>query len=196
MQSTLVLNASYEPLGVVNSQRAINLILAEKAMSVDDSEQIIHGSRLSINVPYVIRMNYFIKKSHNTKDVPFSRRGVLVRDNYRCAYCGKRNTDNITIDHIVPRSKGGQHSWENCVASCLKCNSHKKDSTLSESGLILRFKPSTPNMYSSLLLRVMHHPPAFKAWSNYVFMYAPTLKGYFQMQEVNNPEIAEYLMQS
>ena len=189
MQSTLVLNASYEPLGVVPSQRAINLILAEKAMSIDDSEHVIHGATMSINVPYVIRMNYFIRKTHITKDVPFSRRGVLVRDNFRCAYCGKRNTDNMTIDHIIPKSKGGRHSWDNCVTSCLKCNGHKKDNTLAESGLTLRIKPTVPNVYSGILLRVLNYPPAFEAWSNYVFMYSPDLKEYFKAQGMVHKDI-------
>lgn len=193
MQSTLVLNASYEPLSVVSSARAISLILANKAMSVDDSDTKWRSSRAEISVPYVIRMNYFIKRNHVSKEVPFSRHGVLVRDNYRCAYCGKRNTSEMTIDHIIPKSKGGQHSWENCVTSCLKCNSHKKDHTLAQSGLKLRIKPTMPNVYSSFLLRVIHHPPAFQAWSNYVFMYSPDLKERFKNTDSVNYSIEHLL---
>lgn len=193
MQSTLVLNASYEPLSVVSSSRAINLILANKAMSVDDSETIWRSTKNEINVPYVIRMNYFIKRSKSPREVPFSRHGVLVRDNYRCGYCGKRNTDNMTIDHIIPKSKGGQHSWENCVTSCLKCNAHKKDSTLAQSGLKLRIKPIMPNVYSSFLLKVINHPPAFQAWSSYVFMYSPDLKEHFKNTDSINYNIAHLI---
>ena len=193
MQSTLVLNASYEPLGIVSSSRAINLILSEKAMSVDDSQTVWHYSNGEVTVPYVIRMNYFIKKNYNSKEVPFTRKGVLVRDNYRCAYCGKRNTDEMTIDHIIPRSKGGKHSWDNCVTSCLKCNAHKKDSPLHESGLKLRIKPIAPSLYSAFLLRVINQPVAFESWSNYIFMYSPDLKEDFKTNESINHHIAHLL---
>lgn len=193
MQSTLVLNASYEPLSIVNAGRAINLILSEKAMSVDDSETMWRSAKDEIAVPYVIRMNYFIKRTNNLKEVPFSRHGVLVRDNYRCAYCGKRNTDSMTIDHIIPKSKGGKHSWDNCVASCLKCNAHKKDMTLAASGLKLRIKPTMPNIYSSFLMRVINQPQAFQSWSNYVFMYSPELKERFKTTDSINYNIAHLL---
>lgn len=160
-------------MNIVSSQRAINLILAGKALSIDDSEHVMRGSTTTMNIPYVIRMNYFIKKATQFKDVPFSRKGVMVRDNYRCAYCGKTAT---TIDHIVPKSKGGLNSYENCVACCFKCNSSKGHKNLYETEHKLLIKPSKPNLYSSFLLRAVHQEDVYKSWSSYIFMYAPDLE--------------------
>lgn len=179
MKSTLILNASYEPLGIVQARRAVNLILAEKAVSIDDSLTMCSSTSNAIPIPYVIKMNYFIKKVHATKEVPFSRKGVLVRDNYRCAYCGKRSVEKMTVDHIIPRSRGGKHSWDNCVASCLKCNGYKKDHLLHEIDMKIMTKPTVPSLYSGMLLKAINYPQVFESWSNYVFMYSPDLKRYF-----------------
>lgn len=176
MQSILVLNASYEPLSIVSAQRAVNLLYANKAVALDESDRLWHSSKTTLVLPYVIKMNYYVKKAINTKEVPFSRKGVLVRDNYRCAYCTKRAD---TIDHVIPKSRGGQNTYNNAVACCLKCNSKKADSLLSEVDMELTFRPVAPSLYSSFLLKAVNDTEAFASWATYVFMYQPNLKEHF-----------------
>jgi 5-methylcytosine-specific restriction endonuclease McrA len=176
MKSTLVLNASYEPMSIVSGYRGVNLVLQGKAVSIDDSSLIIRSPELEIAVPYVIKLNYYVNTPPVRTRIPFSRRGIMARDGNKCVYCGKTAT---TIDHIIPKSKGGENTYQNCVASCIKCNSHKKDLTLNESGLKLRHQPYEPSVFTSILFKAMHDEEMFNSWANYVFMYQPNLKDSF-----------------
>lgn len=178
MLSTLVLNATYEPMSIVSCFRAVNLILVNKAVSVDDSSKVVRSARVEMPLPHVVKLNYYVKKAHQHSVVPFSRRGVLVRDNFECVYCGRKAE---TIDHVVPKSSPffGDNSYENCVASCFQCNSKKGNKTLKEAGYILPRKPETPSFYSSFLLKAGAGSESFKAWSEYVFMFQPALKDVF-----------------
>lgn len=169
-------------MNIVSSYRAINLILAGKAVSLDDSEHVVRGNQMEIKTPYVIKMNYFIKKATQFKEVPFSRKGVFVRDNYKCAFCGKHAD---TIDHIVPKSKGGLNTYENCVACCFRCNSSKANKHLSETNHKLLIKPTKPNLYSSFLLRSLDEESVYKSWSSYIFMYEPELESHFKLVMAN-----------
>lgn len=178
MKSTLVLNASYQPMSVVSGYRGVSLVLNEKAVSVDDSDFILRSSDFQIAVPYVIKLNYFVKVPPIHTRTPFSRKGIMVRDNYKCAYCGKTAD---TIDHVIPKSKGGANTYDNCVASCTKCNSYKSNRSLNESGLVLRHAPYEPNVFTSILFKAMHDEEMFTSWSNFVFLYQPSLKESFDM---------------
>jgi 5-methylcytosine-specific restriction endonuclease McrA len=173
MKSTLVLNASYEPMSIVNGHRGVNLVLSGKATSLDDSPEALHSNSLIIPVPYVIKLNYFVKRPQLHKPLPFSKKGVMVRDGYKCAYC-KSKAD--TIDHIIPRSKGGENSYLNCVASCIKCNSYKRDRFLKETGMTLHHNPYEPSIFNSFLFKVMHDEHMFQSWSTYIYMFAPAVK--------------------
>lgn len=177
MQSILVLNASYEPLSIVSAYRGLNLIYSNKAVALDESDKIWHSAETSINLPYVIKMNYYVKKKINTKDVPFSRKGVLVRDNHKCAYCFKNAT---TIDHVIPKSRGGLNTYNNAVACCLRCNSKKADFLLEEIGMKLKITPSAPSLYSSFLIKAINDTTVYSSWSNYIFMYQPDLQKHFE----------------
>lgn len=146
MHRTLLLNASFEPLCVVSIRRAVVLVLKEKAEVVARNGAEIHAERLSIPVPSVIRLTHFVRVPHRNR-VPLSRRAVFARDGHRCQYCN-RAAENI--DHVVPRSRGGTHSWENVVASCRACNSRKEDRLPSEVGFRLHRPPKAP--HSSLWL--------------------------------------------
>ncbi|MEZ2372326.1 HNH endonuclease [Arthrobacter sp. RCC_34] len=137
---TLVLNAGYEPLAVVTFRRALVLVLAGKASVVSEGGEPVVGPREVLGRPSVILLNRYIRPRHNVVST-VSRRGVLRRDGHRCGYCGKAAH---TIDHILPRSRGGRDSWENLVACCLKCNNTKGDHTPSEMGWRLRFSPRPP----------------------------------------------------
>jgi 5-methylcytosine-specific restriction endonuclease McrA len=139
---TLVLNAGYEPLGVVSFKRALILVLNQKATVLSGaSEQMVHSARGSYELPRVILLSRYVRVP-NSRQVPLSRRGVLRRDSNQCAYC-KRAAN--TIDHVQPKSRGGQDTWENLVACCLKCNNIKGDKTLQELGWELGFTPRMPS---------------------------------------------------
>ncbi|MEY4451653.1 MAG: hypothetical protein RLZZ380_774 [Actinomycetota bacterium] len=138
---TLVLNAGYEPLGVVSFKRALILVLNEKATVLAGSEEhLIHSARSALALPSVILLSRYVRVP-TARKIPVTRRGVLRRDSWRCAYCAKPAN---TIDHVQPKSKGGADSWENLVACCLKCNNAKGDKTLSEIGWTLGFQPKMP----------------------------------------------------
>jgi len=136
----LVLNATYEPLCVVPIRRAVVLVLKEKAEVVHHNGGALHSERMSFAIPSVIRLKYVVRVPYRAR-VSLSRRAVFVRDNFTCQYCG-RTAENV--DHVVPRSKGGTHTWDNVVAACKRCNSTKEDKTPQQAGLKLRSKPSAP----------------------------------------------------
>ncbi len=137
---TLVLNAGYEPLAVVSFRRAIVLVLAGKATVVADTGAPVVGSTVTLPRPSVILLGRYVRLPHG-RVVPVSRRGVLRRDGHRCAYCQGHAT---TVDHIVPRSRGGSDTWENLVACCVRCNNGKGNRTPEEKGWPLRVRPYAP----------------------------------------------------
>ncbi|HEV7951069.1 MAG TPA: HNH endonuclease [Glaciihabitans sp.] len=140
MNRSLVLNASYEPLGVVSARRALILVMCGKASSIADSGVVMHSATLDMDAPSVILLNQY----HHIprRAVPLTRRALLERDRHTCAYC-QRHGD--TIDHVLPRSRGGQHAWDNVVVACFKCNNKKSDLLLSELGWKLSYIPKAPD---------------------------------------------------
>ncbi|MBF4571265.1 HNH endonuclease [Herbiconiux sp. VKM Ac-1786] len=139
---TLVLNAGYEPLGVVSFKRALVLVLNDKArVLARDAEHPVHGIATDFDRPAVILLTRYVRVPTN-RMMPVSRRGVLRRDSQRCGYCGASAS---TIDHVQPRSRGGKDTWENLVACCLRCNNVKGDRTPAEMGWSLRFAPRMPH---------------------------------------------------
>lgn len=138
---TLVLNAGYEPLSVVSDRRALILVLGGKASVLEaDLENPLCSVNAEFARPRVILLRRYVKMPM-VRRTPVSRRGVLRRDDHRCAYCGKFAN---TVDHVMPRSRGGRDSWENLVACCLECNNIKGDRTPAEVGWKLRWEPSAP----------------------------------------------------
>lgn len=137
----LLLNATHEPLAVVTGRRALILILAGKAESVEDRiAAAARSERLVVQIPAVVRLNRYVRVPYRPA-TSVTRAGVLRRDARSCAYCGAKGD---TIDHVIPRSRGGKHSWENCVACCSRCNTRKADRLLEELGWQLPFKPGPP----------------------------------------------------
>jgi 5-methylcytosine-specific restriction endonuclease McrA len=160
MGRALVLNASYEPLGVVASRRAVVLVLADKADVVHDTGRCLHSVRLQVAVPSVIRLRYLVKVPYQRR-VNLSRRAVLFRDGRRCQYCGR---DADSIDHVVPRSRGGTHAWENVVAACRRCNLAKGNHLLGETSMTLHRQPAAPKHLSWLAVTVERVPEQWKPY--------------------------------
>ena len=146
----LVLNATYEPLCVVSVRRAVVLVLKEKAEVLHATDQELHSEREAFAIPSVIRLTYFVKVPFRAR-AALNRRAVFARDGHRCQYCGA-HAENI--DHVVPRSKGGEHVWENVVAACRPCNTKKEDRLLHEVGLKLRRQPAAPKELTWIIVAV------------------------------------------
>ncbi len=137
----LVLNANYEPINVCDMRRAIGLLLAEKAILVQDGRGEIRSVNSIVPRPSVIRLQKMITRPRQT--LKMTRREIFRRDNFTCQYCGRRNTD-LTVDHVTPRHMGGKHIWTNVVAACPACNHHKGGRTVEEAGMHLIRHPSEP----------------------------------------------------
>jgi 5-methylcytosine-specific restriction endonuclease McrA len=157
----LLLNASFEPLCVVSSRRAVVLVLKDKAEIVHRNGAEFRSERRCVPVPSVIRLMHFVRVPFRST-APLSRRAVFARDHHRCQYCGS-NAENL--DHVVPRSRGGTHSWDNVVASCRSCNSRKEDRLLAECGMKLRRSPGAPHATTSLIASA---GPIDPTWQQYL----------------------------
>jgi 5-methylcytosine-specific restriction endonuclease McrA len=156
---TLVLNAGYEPLAVVSFKRALMLVMNDKAVVVEHVENDpVWGTGGRYERPAVIILTRYVRVPGGRR-VPVTRRGVLRRDAHRCAYCGKAAS---TIDHVQPRSRGGQDTWENLVACCLRCNNVKGDRTPQEMGWALRFQPRPPHGTAWLVRGVERAQPQWE----------------------------------
>ncbi len=139
--SVLVLNQNYEPLNVCNARRAFTLLDRGKAEIVEESERLLRSVARAFRVPSVIRMVYYIKRPRPVARL--SRREVFARDGFACQYCGLR-THDLTLDHVLPRHRGGRHTWENLVSACTPCNHRKAGRTPDEARMRLRKRPGRP----------------------------------------------------
>jgi 5-methylcytosine-specific restriction endonuclease McrA len=139
--NVLVLNLDYQPLNVCNVRRAVVLLAKQKATVLEHNGHLVTSARLIQHSPSVIKLAYHIKRPRPV--VKMTRKEVLQRDDHTCQYCGKRAHD-LTLDHVIPRHRGGQHTWENVVAACKGCNHRKGGRTLNESHMTLRRSPFRP----------------------------------------------------
>jgi 5-methylcytosine-specific restriction endonuclease McrA len=140
MGRALVLNATDSPLAVVPARRAVVLVIKDKAEVVLSNGMVFHSERIAMEAPSVVRLRRFVRVPYRPH-APLTRRAVFARDGWRCQYCGA-NAENL--DHVVPRSRGGQHTWENVVAACRRCNTKKEDRTPAEAGFHLAHQPFAP----------------------------------------------------
>jgi 5-methylcytosine-specific restriction endonuclease McrA len=139
MAKVLVLNASYEPLNITNWQRAIVLVIKGKAEQVEHNGRIIYPG---MPLPTVIRMLHYISIPY--KEIPLTRRNILHRDAHSCQYCGHTG-DDLTLDHVMPRSRGGVDSWDNIITACVRCNVKKGNRTPKEASMPLKKQPRRPH---------------------------------------------------
>lgn len=150
MSRALVLNASYEPLSVVSARRALVLTLAGKAELVSASMDRCRSEHLNLDYPSVVRLRQYVKVPFRRR-AALNRRSIFARDAGQCQYCGD-STDSI--DHVVPRAKGGPHVWENVVAACRPCNVAKRDRLLHETSMTLRSTPRAPRGFAWIVVAV------------------------------------------
>ena len=146
----LVLNATMEPLCVVSARRALVLVLSAKADVVSANGHRFRSAHLDLAAPSIVRLRTFVRVPYRRR-AALSRRGVFIRDESTCQYCG-RSAENV--DHVHPRSRGGLHEWENVVAACRRCNSRKKDRTPEEAGMLLARQPYAPRAAFWLVVAV------------------------------------------
>lgn len=144
MARALVLNATFEPIGVVSARRALVLSLSGKVDVLANSGELVRSEQLEVAFPSVVRLRYFVRVPYQ-RTVPLNRRAIFTRDDSTCQYCGRAAE---SIDHVHPRSRGGQHEWENVVASCRRCNTTKGDRLLSECTHRLKTQPVAPAGHS------------------------------------------------
>lgn len=158
---TLVLNASMEPLCVVSTRRAVVLMLTSKADLLHAGEGEFRAERMALPAPSVVRLRRYVHVPYRRR-AALSRRGVFIRDGGQCQYCG-RAAENV--DHVVPRSRGGPHVWENVVAACQRCNAHKRDHTPDEAAMTLARRPYAPRAAFWLVVAVGSVDPV---WAPYI----------------------------
>ncbi|MGC9359721.1 MAG: HNH endonuclease [Anaerolineae bacterium] len=165
MGSVLVLNATYEPLNVVSVRRAVVLLLKDKAELVEATEQRIRSSNLSLPAPSVIRLVYYVRIPRPLR-IPLSRHTIMLRDGFTCQYCGSTPPrSQLTIDHVIPKVRGGGSTWDNLVCACKRCNQAKGARTPREAGMTLRTQPTEPRYLAMVMYDQAKRP---EAWQRYM----------------------------
>lgn len=168
----LLLNGSnWEPLAVISVPRAINLVLAGKAVVLEQSGQFLQTIRDKFPVPSVVALRTYINVPR--RQASWSRKGVLVRDSYTCIYCGAQpggihkgkqlSKQDFTVDHVFPKSRGGKDTWTNTACACYACNHKKGDKLPNEAGMKMRWEPKTPRT-SYLVIAIGTGPDAWKRY--------------------------------
>jgi len=163
----LVLNASYEPINVCAARRALVLVLKGVASAEEESTQHIHSARAAVRLPSVIRLLEYRRIPHQTRAL--SRKNILMRDRYTCQYCHRTlPSSELTLDHVVPRSRAGESNWENLVACCNPCNNKKGSRTPEEAGMKLARQPRPFSLHTSRhLMRLLGKSD--EQWRKYLF---------------------------
>jgi 5-methylcytosine-specific restriction endonuclease McrA len=159
----LVLNATFEPINVCSVRRAVVLLLKDKAELLERGGWELHSENATLARPVVIRLVSYVYVPRDAHRRKITRRAVFARDAWTCQYCGSHS--NLTVDHVIPRSKGGTSSWENIVASCAPCNRRKGDRLPKQAGMHPRHAPHTPR--AEIFIHVAS-PTIPAAWLQYL----------------------------
>ncbi len=161
----LVLNQNYEPMSVCNVKKAIILLFLGKAELIEAANgKVLHSVSMTMPFPSVVRLSLYIRVPY--KKIILSRKNILRRDGHRCQYCGRGDLP-LTIDHVIPRSRNGEETWENLVCACVHCNNKKGDRTPEEASMQLIRKPIRPNHVTFIRHFVSN---VDERWKPYLFM--------------------------
>ena len=163
----LLLNSDYEPLHVCDLRRAFRLVFRDKAEVIEFNHHDIVTARQIFRAPSVIRLQYHVKRPRPR--VRLSRREIFARDKYTCQYCG-RQTHDLTLDHVVPRHRGGGHTWDNLVAACKPCNHRKGGKSVDEARFKLVRPPFEPRSDVYSVFSPYLSDPRNEAWRSYLFL--------------------------
>lgn len=166
-ESVLVLNSTYEAINICNVKRAIILVFNGTAAVLENNSHEIHSPSITLEAPSVIRLARYINLAN--KQVVLTRKNVLIRDKNTCQYCGEEFVPSeLTMDHIIPKSAGGNAKWDNVVASCKKCNNKKGKKSPWEAKMSLVKKPSSPNyIYYLHIMRYIGNKN--ETWMKYLY---------------------------
>jgi 5-methylcytosine-specific restriction endonuclease McrA len=163
----LVLNQNYEPLNVCNLPRAFRLVFGERAEVIEYDHQVIRTVRSAFQAPSVIRLQHMVRRPRPR--VKLTRREIFARDRYTCQYCGRQSHD-LTLDHLMPRHRGGGHTWDNLVAACKNCNHRKGGRTPEEARLKLMRDPFEPRNDIYSVFTPYLADQRNEAWRSYLFL--------------------------
>ncbi len=161
----LVLNQSYEPLNICRVRRAVVLLYENKAEMLENGSGFIHSAHSDFPIPSVIRLAAMVRRPPQSER-KLTRFEIFKRDQYTCQYCGKE-TRQLTIDHVIPRYRGGQHRWENVVSACVPCNRHKAGRTPQEARMKLIRPPAHPR-HNGLFYIPAHYQHIRSEWQKYL----------------------------
>jgi len=152
MQRTIVLNGDYTFINTISWKKAVTLVIKEKVEVLKYADKVIFcADGSSIKLPLVMRLVKIVRMIYRNH-IPYSKRNVMVRDGYKCVYCG--TNEQLTIDHVIPLSKGGKTSFDNCVAACIKCNCTKNNKTPTEAKMFLKKQPYTPTISEFFIIKM------------------------------------------
>lgn len=174
MEQVLLLNISYEPLKVINWKKAVTMLCLGKVEVIEEYGTDIHSISFTIKLPSVVRLLKVVKR--NNSPVKFSRQNIYARDHYRCQYCGERYPlEELTYDHIYPKSRGGKTEWENIVTCCMKCNRKKGGRTPREASMRLIRKPVIPKWVPAVRLTIGFREVP-QTWREYLYWHVELLE--------------------
>lgn len=166
--SVLVLNASYEAINICNSKRAIIMILKGIAVAEENTKKFFHSPSFKISVPSVIRINKYVRIKYQL--ISFTRKNIFLRDNFTCYYCNEKfKPKELTLDHVLPKSKGGWNNWDNIVTACIHCNKKKGDRTPEEANMKLRKTPKEPTIPIHFQI-IRNLSVSRQQWNKYLFV--------------------------
>jgi len=167
MEQVLLLNITYEPLKIINWKKAMTMLFLGKVEVIEQYDREIHSVSFTIKLPSVVRLLRLVKRPKSP--VKFSRQNIYARDRYQCQYCGGRfAAEDLTYDHIIPKSRGGKTKWQNIVTCCVDCNRRKGGRTPAEASMQLIRQPNLPTWVPAIRITISFHKVP-DSWRDYLY---------------------------